>query len=482
MGFNFILKRICVILSVMNLNYLKDKKILILGFAREGIDTLRFLRRLFPRQIFGLADQKELSSFEVGKDRNLKLHFGKNYLKSLKEYDVIIKSPGIPPRIIKPFLKRGQIVTSQTEIFFENCPGKIIGITGTKGKSTTASLIYEVLKSGGLKAHLVGNIGEPVLSRLFKAGPDDIFVYELSSHQLMGLKKSPQIAVFLNIYPEHLDYYHNFKEYLKAKQNICRYQKKDASSFFLYNPDNRYVKQTVKIARAQKVALDTRKAKAFLQKYGRKGCSQKLLGEFNFLNMAAAIEVGRIFGVSNYGISKAIRNFKPLPHRLEFVGEFKSIRFYNDSLATIPEATIVALDALGDKVETIFLGGFDRGLDFKELAERVLKSRLKNLVFFPSTGKRIWQEIKRLNKKNRFFNTLFISSRREDNPQFTAGRFIDKIESGETAMRKAIVFAYQYTQKGKICLLSCASPSFGTFKDYQERGDLFKKYVRYGKF
>lgn len=452
----------------MNLNYLKDKKILILGFAREGIDTLRFLRKLFPRQIFGLADQKELNSFEVGKDKNLKLHFGKDYLKALKNYDVIIKSPGIPPKIISPLLKKSQIMTSQTEIFFENCPGKIIGITGTKGKSTTASLIYEVLRAGGFKAHLVGNIGEPVLSRLFKAGPDDVFVYELSSHQLMGLKKSPEIAVFLNVYPEHLDYYKDFKEYLKAKQNICRYQEKGVSSFFLYNPDNKYVRQTVKITKARKIVLNPQKAKAFLQKCGRSDLPQKLLllGEFNFLNMAAAIEIGRILGAPDYKIFEAIRNFKPLPHRLEFVGEFKSIRFYNDSLATIPEATIAALDALGGEVETIFLGGFDRGLDFKELAERVLKSRLKNLVFFPSTGKRIWQEIKRLNKKNRFFNKLFI----------------DKIESGEIAMRKAVVFAYKYTRKGKICLLSCASPSFGTFQDYQERGELFKKYVRYGKF
>ena len=433
------------------LDYLKNKKILILGFAREGIDTLRFLRRLFPKKAIAVADKLEIRNLTleiknlVKNDKAIESHFGKDYLKKIGDYDIIIKSPGIPPKTIKPFLKKDQIVTSQTEIFFDNCPGKIIGITGTKGKSTTASLIYEVLKKGGIKAHLLGNIGKPVLSHLFKAKPDDIYVCELSSHQLLNLKKSPQIAVFLNIYPEHLDYYKDFKQYLKAKQNICRYQK--SSDFFLFNPDNKDVKKTSAFTKAKKIALSPKKAK----EWGR----VNLLGGFNLLNMAAAAEVGRIFKIPDKTIAKALKSFKPLPHRLEFAGTYKKIRFYNDSLATIPEATMAALDALGKDVETIFLGGFDRGLDFKGLAKRILKSNLKNLVFFPATGKRIWKEIIKLNKKNRFFHCLFT----------------DKMKTG-------VAFAYKQTLPGKICLLSCASPSFGLFKDYRERGDLFKKCVK----
>lgn len=447
----------------MNLNYLKDKSILILGFAREGIDTLRFLRKLFPEKILGIADRLNLEEFPDKTQKFLyhlfhgrekekireRLYLGENYLKALKDYDVIIKAPGIPSKTIRPFLTKRQKIISQTEIFFDNCPGKIIGVTGTKGKSTTASLIYQVLKSGGLKVHLVGNIGKPVLSLLFKAKPNDIYIYELSSHQLFNLKKSPQLAIFLNLYPEHLDYYNSFNEYFKAKQNICRYQEK--TDFFLFNPDNKYALKASKITKAKIIALNVKTAERFLKKWGK----VRLLGDFNLLNMVVAIKVGEIFKVSQREIAKALKDFKPLPHRLEFVGQYQKIRFYNDSLATIPQATIGALNALGDNVETIFLGGFDRNLNFEELARRIIKSNLKTLIFFPGTGKRIWQEITKIKPKNRFFHCLFT----------------DKMKTG-------VAFAYKHTLRGKICLLSCASPSFGLFLNYQDRGNQFKKYVR----
>jgi UDP-N-acetylmuramoylalanine--D-glutamate ligase len=420
----------------MNLDYLKDKKILILGFAREGQDTLQFLRRLFPERVIGVADQNEKI---LRKGKGLKFYLGKDYLKEIGDYDVVIKSPGIPPKVL-PRLKKNQVLTSQAEIFFDNCPGKIIGVTGTKGKSTTSSLIYEVLKSGGLKAHLVGNIGQPVLTALFQAKPDDIFVYELSSHQLMGLKKSPHVAVFLNFYPEHLDYYKNINEYLRAKQNICRWQGQE--DYFLFNPVSPAVRASAKLTRAKKIALDPKSLRARLS-----------LAHWR-LSLKAAIEVGRIFQIPETKIVAGLKKFKPLPHRLEFVGEFQDIKFYNDSLATIPEAAISALETLGGQVQTIFLGGFDRGLDFKNLARKIIESKVKNFVFFPTTGQKIWQEINRLNQ-SRFFNFIFT----------------DK-------MKKAVEFAFEHTERGKICLLSPASPSFGVFKDYADRGNQFKKWIK----
>ncbi len=374
----------------MKINALKDKKILILGFGKEGVDSFLFLKRLWaesgksPKTFIGVADQldfKKLSSnakkiliqpFPGGGKIKIRKHFGKNYLKALKKYDVIIKSPGIAPKAIAPYITKRQIVTSQTEIFFENCPGKIVGITGTKGKSTTTALTYQILKAGRLKAHLVGNIGRPVLNLLFSATPEDIYVYELSSHQLYNLKKSPQVAVLLNIYPEHLDYYKNFKEYANAKANITRYQTKE--DYLIYNPKSKIVREIARKSRAKKIPFNASKYE-FLTNIRKK---ISLIGKFNLQNIAAAIAVGKLFGVSNRDVKKAIKKFKPLPHRLEKVGTFKRITFYNDALSTIPETTIAALDSLGNRVQTIILGGYDRGLDFKNLAKRILKSKIKN--------------------------------------------------------------------------------------------------------
>jgi len=456
----------------MNLDKLKEKKVLILGFGREGVDTFKFLRRLFPVKKIGIADVKYKIQNTKYKIQNVRWHLGKNYLKAIKKYDIIIKSPGIPFKILpRPVLGK---ITTQTEIFFENCSGKIVGITGTKGKSTTSSLIYEILKSGGKKAHLIGNIEKPVLEYLSSAttsdrskntkntsysfppsltrarqsrakGEDeneifiaslressvnDVYVYELSSHQLYNLKKSPHIAVLLNIYPEHLDYYRNFKEYANAKANITKYQTKN--DYLVYNSGDKNVREIAKKSKAKRIPIK---------------------GEYYSLDKAAAKAVGKIFKVPSKIIEKVIKGFKPLPHRLELVGKFQGITFYNDALATIPEATIGALEVLGDRVETIMLGGYERNIDFKNLAKKVLKTKIKVVILFPTTGRRIWQTI----KQQRGVTSL-------------KPFFVDN-------MMDAVKLAYLHTQKGKICLLSTASPSFSIFRDYKEKGNLFKKQV-----
>ena len=409
-------------------------RILILGFGREGQDTFLFLRKLFPKKILGIADIKYKIRDTRYEIQNVKWHIGRDYLKALKDYDIVIKSPGIPFKILpKSALKK---IVTQTDIFFNNCPGKIVGITGTKGKSTTASLIYKILKQGRVKAHLVGNIGKPVLNLLFSATPKDVYVYELSSHQLYNLKKSPHIAVFLNIYPEHLDYYRNFKEYTAAKSNITRYQKKD--DYLVYNSEDKIASEIAKKSKAKK---------------------NPIKGKYYALNRAAARAVGKIFKISTKVIAKAIKAFKPLPHRLELVGTFKGITFYNDALSTIPETTILAMEALGKRVQTIFLGGFDRKINFKKLAKSVLKNKnIKNIILFPTTGEKIWKEIVK-------------SARGRASIQLPRHFFVDN-------MPDAVKLAYQHTQKGKICLLSCASTSFSIFRDYKEKGNLFKKYVK----
>lgn len=421
----------------MTINELKNKRILILGFGREGLDTFLFLRKLFPKKIIGVADQSKVKSSKL---KNAKLYFGKNYLNSTRNYDVVIKSPGIPFKILPRSALRK--ITTQTEIFFDNCPGRIVGITGTKGKSTTTSMIYEILKARGLKAHLIGNIGKPVLNLLPKTTKKDVYVYELSSHQLFNLKKSPHVAVFLNIFQEHLDYYRSFREYARAKANITLHQTKN--DYLVFNSQDKLVRKFALKSKAKKIPIK---------------------GEYYDLDKAAARAVGKIFKVPQRLIEKSLKNFKYLPHRLELVGTFRGITFYDDALATIPEATISAMDKLGPKAETIMLGGFERNIDFKNLARKVLKNRIKTVILFPTTGKRIWQEITKLSERG-----------------LPKHFFLSKHENGTQYMQEAVKLAYENTAKGKICLLSTASPSFSIFKDYREKGDLFVKYVKlYGR-
>ena len=413
------------------ISYLENKKILILGFGREGRDSFLFLRRIFPRKILGIADQSEFKNLpeksqKIIKDKKhlcfIDPHFGNCYLKAIESYDIAIKSPGVPvflPEIQKAF-KRNKI-TSQTEIFFDNCPGKIVGITGTKGKSTTAFWIYQTLKRGRRNVSLVGNIGKPVLTSLFKAEKNDVFVYELSSHQLYNLKKSPHIAVILNIYPEHLDYYRSFKEYVLAKANIAKYQ--TGRDYLIYNRQDSLVKKIAQKSRAKKIPIQ---------------------GKYYKLNEAAAGAVSEIFKIPLPG------KFNFLPHRLEYSGRFQGVSFYNDSLSTVPQTTIEALDFLGERVKTLILGGYDRGLDFRGLAERIERGKVKTLILFPTTGEKIRKEI-----RNKKINCFFVKT-----------------------MKEAVGLAYKNTEKGGICLLSPASPSFGIFKDYADRGEQFKKFLK----
>jgi UDP-N-acetylmuramoylalanine--D-glutamate ligase len=441
----------------MKVENLKNKKILILGFGKEGKDTLNFLSKVFPDKTFGVADKDKNCKLKIEnlKLKKVKLHFGENYLEALKDYDLIIKSPGIPihlPEIEEAF-REGKI-TSQTEIFFENYKGKIVGITGTKGKSTTASLIYKILKEGKLNVKFGGNIGKPVLNYLISSKENEVFVYELSSHQLYNLKISPHIAVFLNIYPEHLDYYKDFNEYLMAKANITLWQRRN--DFLIYNFKDKNLRKIANKSKAKKIPI--KDYSKVLKQIGIK--KLPFYGKFYGLNIACAIEVGKIFGINKEKMKKVIENFKPLPHRLEYVGKFKGIDFFNDSLSTIPQTTIAALDSLGEKVQTLILGGYNRRLSFKGLAKEIIKKKIKNLILFPDTGKIIWDEIlKETKNKPRFENVFFIDN-----------------------MKDAVKASFKVTQKNKICLLSPASPSFGIFKNYKERGDLFKKYIRiYGR-
>lgn len=424
----------------MKLHELKDKSILILGFGREGTVTFNFLKKHFPEKSIAVADKnKELEMPDgVGK-----FYSGSEYLKEIDQYDLIIKSPGIPN--FKEL--EGRTVISSTQIFFDNFPGIIVGVTGTKGKSTTSSLIYEILKAAELEVFLLGNIGIPSLDLLDSASDDSIVVYELSSFQLEDLKTSPFVAVITNIYPEHLDRYKSFKDYKNAKLNITKYQ--TDSDYLLYED---LLESSISFSNANKLPLSLANINFLdIDKL-------KLKGEANIKNIKAAVLAAEVLKISRIKIKEAIENFSTLPHRLEYVTEKNGIRFYNDSLSTIPQATIAALDALGNDVETLIVGGFDRGVDYSILGSAILKSGVKNLILFPTTGEKIWKSVCKVEPCEANLPNL-------------------PIMSNVINMEEAVKIAYEVTDPGKICLLSPASTSFNMFKDYEDRGNQFKKHI-----
>jgi UDP-N-acetylmuramoylalanine--D-glutamate ligase len=323
----------------------------------------------------------------------------------------------------------------------------IIGITGTKGKSTTSSIIYDIIRKSGKKAFLAGNIGNPMLSYLGAADKESIFVCEFSAHQLYGLSKSPHISVLLNIYPEHLDYYANYNEYIRSKANIAIYQ--EEQDYLIYNSANVETSRIAKESVAQKIAFN---------EYGWiLNKKTNLIGGFNLENAKIGAIIGRLLGISDEVINATITGFKPLENRLEFVGNFNGIDCYNDSLSTIQESAVAAIEGLGGRVCTLIAGGFDRGQPFDKLAAAILAGNIKTLILFPTTGQKIWEEIKNFaqntNQNDRLIglNCYFV----ED-------------------MRKAIDLVFLETEKGGICLLSSASASFGGFRDYADRGNSFK--------
>ena len=411
--------------------------------------------------MIGIADQKEFAQLDsdaqklLNKDRKIVLYLGSDYLKQINKYDLVIKSPGIPLRMIKPFVKKDQVLTSQTNIFFANCPGIIVGVTGTKGKSTTASLIYHVLKSGlarrsskseggGVKAHLMGNIGQPALQFLNGATKDDVFVYELSSFQLETATQSPHIAVFLNLYEEHLDHHGTFKAYESSKANITKFQTKE--DYLIFNTADEKVKRIAAKSKAKQIAFVPKREK----------------NASYITAVQPVLLVAKLFNIQKEKAQKAIRRFTPLPHRLQPVGIYRGISFYNDSLATIPEATIEALNMLGDKVATLIVGGYDRGIQFGALAERIHKSKIRNLILLPTTGEMILKELEARHAKEgkgKLLNCLWAQT-----------------------MAEAVRLSYEHTHKGKICLLSPAAASFNMFYDYKHRGEEFTKWIhRYDK-
>ena len=441
----------------MKIADLKQKKILVLGFGREGRETLKWIFETKISRKVAIADEKAFDDFDLegrrllkkARKAKIKLFLGTDFPLAFEGIDVVIKTPGLPLRKIQKLLPRGCKVTSETEIFLKNCPAWVIGVTGTKGKSTTASLIYHILKTAGFKTQLLGNIGIPPLSILPKLRAGQWCVYEMSSHQLDRLEISPDISVFLNIYPEHLDYYKDFNEYFKAKANIVLWQKKNG--IFVYNGNSELITKLVKKTKASAIDFNQIVISNFVEEN-----DLPISPEIYRENIQAAIVVALALRLEVEKIEKALKSFKPLEHRMQYLGNYHGIDFYDDSLATIPEATIAAIKSLNGKVGSIILGGYDRKIKYDQLALAITEANIKKIAFFPESGKFMLSAIGDLCKKREIPLPDYIFA---------------------SNMRQAVEFCIKHTPQGMSCLLSCAAPSFGLFKDYRDRGEQFKNEI-----
>lgn len=437
-------------------NYIKDKRILILGFGKEGVSSYQRIRKLFPEKRICIADinAENKPAQEIEKnDRKTKVVLGENYLSEIENYDLVLKSPGI-------YLSESNAkISSQTDLFLRFFHKQTIGITGTKGKSTTSSLIHHILTEYKKEALLVGNIGKPVFDYIDQIKENTIIVFELSSHQLTDISVAPSTAIFLNLYPEHLDHYPDFESYGQAKGTIFR--KLNSKGTQIYFKDQKVLGKYLNplIPKKQILTFSAKQESACYLKNGRIYLNHKnkaeevirsaeiknLLGQHNCLNIMAAILACTLNALSIEEIKNGILSFKNLEHRLEYVGKFANIYFYNDSIATIPEACIMALKALPE-TDTLLLGGFDRGLNYLDLYHHIEKTKVRNLIFMGPCGKRMLDEIKTTK------HSIYVES-----------------------VREAFEHIPTITAKEKVCLLSPAAASYDKFQNFEQRGELYKK-------
>ena len=443
------------------INYLKDKKIVILGFGREGQATYKLIRKHLPNKEIYIRDKNEnIKNNElISNDKFVILELGNDYLGDLDKFDLILKSPGIAFNTIDIDSFKDKI-SSELELLLKFYKGKIIAITGTKGKSTTSSLIYQMIKDNNYKTLLAGNIGTAVFEYIDELEELDYLVLELGCHQLEFVTHSPEYSILLNIFEEHLDHYRNYDGYIEAKCNIFTHQ--TDNDYFIYNYDNEIIQNKVNKYNPKSHTysislLGDEHATTYLKDnkvlFNNEVIydineKRKLLGMHNVNNIMFVLTLAEILNLDMTKVVKTINTFDALPHRMEYVGIFNGITYYNDSISTIPASCINALKSI--KVDTLILGGLNRGIDYSELINFINNYGLKNLICIPDTGSIIAAGITNNN----------IKVYEEDD------------------LLNAIKRAKEVTKKGEVCLMSPAAASYNTFKNFEERGDFFKEHVK----
>lgn len=447
------------------INFLKGKKILLLGYGREGESSYKFIRKHLPDIELTIADKNTNIDSKKFNDSHIQLLLGEHYLDTINDFDLVIKSPGISLKSIIQTIDKEKI-SSQTDLFLRAYAQQCIGVTGTKGKSTTSSLIYHIISNLNKNVVFGGNIGLPLFELIDNIEPQTYIVLELSSHQLEFIHQAPHIAILLNLFEEHLDHYNTYLDYQKAKYNIALCQNKD--DFFVYNIDDERI---MNLIRNQHFVSFS---KGFsVNDINNSYCyfndnhivvndkRQKILplnteifplkGIHNYANLTAVVAaISCLENVNIEDIMQFLPTFQPLKHRLENIGTYQGITFYNDSISTIPQATIAAVDAL-ENVDTLILGGMDRGIDYQSLVDYFSNKKVRNFIFTGKAGERMMHLFKQKGIKELFFKDTY--------PEI-------------------VDLAKQITSKGKICLLSPAAASYDSFRNFEHRGDCFRELVR----
>ena len=445
------------------LNKLRNKNIAILGFGREGKSTYEFIRKHLGDIPLTIVDKKDYSNDElVVNDNNITFIFGDTYLDNLNQFDLIMKTPGISLKDIKDENVLSKI-TSQIELVLEVNRENIIGITGTKGKSTTSSLTYEVIHDQNPNVYLMGNIGIPVLAELDDVKEDSLLVIEMSSHQLEFLKYSPHIGCILNLYQDHLDHAGNVDHYYNIKLNMFRNQSNKDYGF--YSSDNEELNKRVKEVKPRSLLTDIR----FDDKDIHPNCirikdnkyvfinnrlvytdgKRNIIGNHNLKNIMFVLGIANLLGLDLNKAADTISKFKGLKYRMEYINTVNDIKYYNDTIATIPEATMNAIEAIND-VDTLIFGGLDRHIDYSKFIDYLINCNVNNLICMPTTGTNIGNILKEKTNKNVLFaNTL----------------------------DEAYNLSQKYTKKGNSCLLSPAAASYEFFKNFEEKGAAFESIV-----
>lgn len=430
-------------------------KIAILGFAGQGTSAYEYWNT--PDNEFTICDLSTETVVPAGAASQL----GPDYLQNLDQFDLLVRTPILHPRdIVAANPDAPNIldkVTTNTNEFFRVCPTKnIIGVTGTKGKGTTSTLIARILETAGKRVHLGGNIGIPPLELLKNnIQPDDWVVLELANFQLIDIHHSPHIAVCLMVMPEHLDWHEDMEEYIAAKQQLFIHQNTDDIAVYYSKNENSlsiadasegqlipYFEEPGAVVKEGAIVID-----------GQIVCETselKLLGKHNWQNACAAVTAAWQVTQNIDAIKQVLTSFSGLEHRLELVREIDGVKYYDDSFGTTPETAMVAIEAF-DQPKIVILGGSDKGVTFENLAKTVKGNNVRTVVAIGQMGSAIADELRK------------------------AG-FNDIIEGGKT-MADIVAQAKAAAQPGDVVLLSTACASFDMFKNYKDRGEQFKAAV-----